>query len=211
MNEIPDKLSFEWNEFALSKFVPEELIDGKPTVAGLRRVAELLLGPIIKSGPVQVFPVAGNGVGRATVQYEVHFRWGGLKDDIRIFGEVADVWLGNTDAMFVGYAVATASTRAEARCLRKALKLRTCSAEEITKQDVAKAVSEGSAESITTDQVSFIDMKCKKLDINVLSLVGGGIYDLTKDKAAKIIKDLTTWTNKKELINKDILGYENWR
>ena len=71
--EAPDYLSPEWDAYVMSQFEPNELIDGYPNVAGLRRVAELLLGPILESGPSQVFPVVGNGAGRATVVYAVTF------------------------------------------------------------------------------------------------------------------------------------------
>ena len=62
---IPDYLSPEWDAYVMEQFAPHELMDGHPNAAGLRRVAELLLGPIIESGPTQVFPSEGNGPTRA--------------------------------------------------------------------------------------------------------------------------------------------------
>ena len=43
----PSMTSPEWNEYVLSLFEENELIDGNPLVAGLRRVAEVVLGPIV--------------------------------------------------------------------------------------------------------------------------------------------------------------------
>lgn len=217
MSEIPDYLSPEWDAYVMEQFAPHELMDGHPNAVGLRRVAELLLGPIVKSGPTQVFPSEGNGPSRATVVYTVVFEWGGSGGNAREYSEVADVWHGNTDALFCGFAVATASTRAEGRALRKALKLKKCSAEELSKNDVAKIVAEETVEKISNEQVSFIDSKCKKLDISVVAFINSGekqyrsIYDVTRDTAAKMIKKLTEFTNDKSLIGEPIKTYTDWR
>src|SRR5690606_27810229 len=105
-------------------FEPKELIDGNPNCAALRRVSELVLGDIVSSGPSQVFPATDpNGPGRATVVFEVIFDWGNT-GNFRTFKEVADCWHGNTDDLFCAHPVATASTRAEGRVLRKALKVK---------------------------------------------------------------------------------------
>jgi hypothetical protein len=212
----PDYLSPEWDSYVMEQFAPNELMDGHPNAAGLRRVAELLLGPIVESGPSRVFPSEGNGPTRATVVFSVTFDWGD-SGKTRKYSEVADVWHGNTDAIFTAYAVATASTRAEGRALRKALKLRKCAAEELTKNDVAKIVAEETVEKISNEQISFIDSKCKKLDINVVAFINSGekqyrsIYDVTRDTAAKMIKKLTELTNDKTKIDESIKVYTDWR
>jgi hypothetical protein len=212
----PDYLSPEWDSYVMEQFAPNELMDGHPNTAGLRRVAELLLGPIVESGPTQVFPSEGNGPTRATVVFSITFDWGD-SGKTRKYSEVADVWHGNTDAIFTAYAVATASTRAEGRALRKALKLRKCAAEELTKNDVAKIVAEETVEKISNEQISFIDSKCKKLDINVVAFINSGekqyrsIYDVTRETAAKMIKKLSEFTNDKTLIGESIKVYTDWR
>ena len=48
--------SQEWHDYIMEKFEKRELIDGNPTCAGLRRVAEDVLGSIVVSRPSQVFP-----------------------------------------------------------------------------------------------------------------------------------------------------------
>jgi len=214
---VPNYLSPEWDAYVMGHFAPYELVDGYPNTAGLRRVAELLLGPIIESGPTQVFPVEGNGAGRATVVYSVTFKWNMEEGSKRTYSEVADVWHANTDLLFAAFAVATASTRAEGRALRKALKLRKCSAEELTKQDVAKITAETLVEKISGEQISFVDSKCKKLDINVVAFINSGegqyrsIYDVTRDTAGKMAQELSRLTNDKTLISEDIKGYTEWR
>ena len=135
--ERPSMLSAEWNGYVMSMFFDNELIEGNPICAGLRRVAELVLGPIIQSGPTQVIAATdADGPGRATVVFEIIFASG------YTVSEVADVWHGNTDDLFCAHPVATASTRAEGRALRKALKLRCLAAEELAKKDIASIVKE---------------------------------------------------------------------
>ena len=68
--------SDDWHDYVMSHFKSNELIDGNPTCAGLRRVAEILLGEIMFSGPTQIFPATdANGPGRATVVFTVEFNW----------------------------------------------------------------------------------------------------------------------------------------
>tara|TARA_R100000005_G_scaffold96251_2_gene81785 strand:+ start:932 stop:1855 length:924 start_codon:yes stop_codon:yes gene_type:complete len=224
----PSMFSDEWNEFVMAHFHRNELIDGNPICAGLRRVAEFLLGDIVESGPEQVFPATdGSSPDRATVVFKVVFDWMNSGQH-RVFKEVADVWHGNTDDLFCAHPVATASTRAEGRALRKALKLRCLAAEELAKKDIVSIVQESVKktptsgeyevdQSISTQQVQFIDTKCKQLDIDVMLFInmGSGDYteigQVTRDSAKKMIKFLNGYQNG-EPIQESIKGYKtNWR
>jgi len=222
--------SKEWNEFVMSKFEPNELIEGNPICAGLRRVAEDLLGDIISSGPSEVYPSNDpNGPGRATVVYQVIFNWMN-SGEVRTYSEVADVWHGNTDDLFCAHPAATASTRAEGRALRKALKVRCLAAEELAKKDVASIVresvqSEGSTdgewddeEGISSAQVSFVDNKCRQLDVNVIEFINSGentysaIEEVSKKTASAMLGRLNQYQTKQTEIPDDIMGYDkNWR
>ena len=164
----PSMFSDEWNPYVMAHFHTNELIDGNPICAGLRRVAELLLGDIIESGPEQVFPATdGMAPDRATVVFKVVFDWMNSGQQ-RVFKEVADVWHGNTDDLFCAHPVATASTRAEGRALRKALKLRCLAAEELAKKDIVNIVQESVKQvptsgdyqlnaGISSQQIAFVD------------------------------------------------------
>jgi hypothetical protein len=224
----PSMFSDEWNDFVMAHFHRNELIDGNPICAGLRRVAEFLLGDIVESGPEQVFPAMdGSAPDRATVVFKVVFNWMNSGEQ-RVYKEVADVWHGNTDDLFCAHPVATASTRAEGRALRKALKLRCLAAEELAKKDIVSIVKEAVKKSptsgeyevdqnISTQQVQFIDTKCKQLDIDIMSFInmGSGDYanigQVTRDSAKKMIKFLNGYQNG-EPIQDSIKGYKaNWR
>lgn len=223
LEDAPHMLSPEWHEYAMTLFNPDELVDGHPLVAGLRRVSELVLGQIMFSGPTQVFPVQRDDHhGRATVVFTVRFSNGSE------YSEVADSWEGNTDDAFCAYAVAIASTRAEARALRKALKIKGVAAEELTKKDTAKIVRQISASKATTDgdyddqsrmsdaQYNFIDIKCKQLNINGEKLFGifGANHKkkVSKKVASEIIDRLNDYQRDKSSIPEEVLGYnEEWR
>ena len=224
----PSMFSDEWNEYVMAHFHTNELIDGNPICAGLRRVAELLLGDIVESGPEKVFPATdGLAPDRATVVFKVVFDWMNTGQQ-RVFKEVADVWHGNTDDLFCAHPVATASTRAEGRALRKALKLRCLAAEELAKKDIVNIVQESVKQvptsgdyqlnaGISSQQIAFVDQKCNQLDIDVMAFInmGNGKYNdisnVTKDNAKKMIKVLNNYQNGEE-IPESIKNYKiNWR
>jgi len=223
MSDVPSMLSPEWHDYAMTLFTESEMVDSHPLVAGLRRVAELVLGPIVFSGPTQVFPVQREDHhGRATVIFSVEFA-NGMR-----YAEVADSWEGNTDDVFCAYAVAIASTRAEARALRKALKIRGVAAEELTKKDTAKIVrdisntktaSEGEYDDqsrMSDAQYNFIDVKCKQLNIDGEKLFARFSVDsgkkVSKKIASEIIDSLNDYQRDKSSIPQDITGYkQEWR
>jgi hypothetical protein len=224
---IPKRTSPEWNDYVLSLFEENEMFEGRPLCAGLRRVAELVMGPIMISRPTQVFPPKeSDGVGRATVVWEVVFETGHL------FSDVADCWEGNTDDAFCVFNTATAATRAEGRALRKALGLKTVAAEEMTNKNttsVAKELSikkntstEGEydeSQRMTDAQANFIDVKAKQLDINVAAFFKQ-VFSINvnrkidKRQASAAIERLNEYQQDKTLIPTipSIKGYQNdWR
>ncbi len=229
-NDVPEHGTKEWNEYVMGHFRKDELIDGNPICAGLRRVANLLLGDVMESGPDKVFPATdGNGPGRATVVYQVVINWMN-SGQARVFKEVADVWHGNTDDLFCAHPVATASTRAEGRALRKALGLRCLAAEELAKKDIVSIVQQSVKKDNPTDgeweedakisssQINFIDNKCRQLDINVIEFInsGEGSYDsieeIEKSKASAMLGVLNKYQTKQSKTPEHIMGYnKNWR
>ncbi len=223
-DDAPSMLSPEWHDYAMTLFEENELVNGHPLVAGLRRVCELVLGPMTFSGPTWVKPTdRDDHHGRATVIFTVEFANG-----IRC-AEVADSWEGNTDDTFCAFAVAIASTRAEARALRKVLKIRGVAAEELTKKDTAKIVRDISKQKSSSSgdydgqgrmsdaQYNFIDVKCKQLNVN-----GGKLFKdifkvdqkrkISKIVASDIIDRLNEYQRDKGSIPSEIVGYnEEWR
>ena len=224
MEDAPSMLSPEWHEYAMTLFQEDEMMNGHPLVAGLRRVTELVLGPIVFSGPTWVKPTERDDHhGRATVIFTVEFA-SGLK-----CSEVADSWEGNTDDMFCAFAVAIASTRAEARALRKVLKIKGVAAEELTKKDTAKIVRDLSKQTSSSSgdyndsarmsdaQSNFIYVKCKQLNVNGSKLLSSvfnvsSSKKITKKVASEIIDRLNDYQRDKSSIPSEVAGYnEEWR
>ena len=207
----PDYLSPEWEEFIMGEFSEDELQNGFPMVHGLRRLAEKYVGVILESGPTQVFPVQGDRIGRATVVYSVTFE----RADNRVvtYADVADVWDGNVDPGFLAFAVAVASTRAEARALRKALKVKKCAAEELSPVVTKASDVNVTSDIISDNQIKFVDTLCKKLDINVVKFFNAGertyrrAGEILKNTASKMIQSLNTLQNNTNDIPADIKGY----
>jgi hypothetical protein len=216
----------KWNDYVLSLFEKNELFDKMPLTNGLRRVAELLMGRIVFSGPSQVFPPqSGNEIGRSTVVWKIQF------EDGSTFCDVADSWEGNTDDMFCVYSTATAATRAEGRALRKALRLRVVAAEEVTKKDTAKIAQDiskkkgldvssseyDSSGTMTGPQANFIDGKSKQLNVDaqkILKEVANvvNVSKTTKKQASDVIEKLNEYQQKKDTIPTDFIGYnQDWR
>ena len=220
--------NIEWNDYVLGHFADNEMFDGRPLCAGLRRVAELLLGRIVSSRPTQIFPPSNNGeeIGRATVVWEVVF------EDGSVFSDVADAWEGNTDDTFCVFNTATAATRAEGRALRKALRLKTVAAEEMTTKDTAKVVKTMSktnvvqkagseynaADRITQAQLGFINTLAERANIDAEKLfkevleITGNPTKVTKAEAHLAIEKLNEYQQDKSSVPSSILGYDsNWR
>jgi len=223
--EGPKPTSPEWNDYVLGLFDESELYEGRPLCAGLRRVAELLLGRIVSSRPTQIFPpTSGDQIGRATVVWEVIFEDGSL------FSDVADCWEGNTDDAFCVFNTATAATRAEGRALRKALRLKTVAAEEMTKKNTASIVrsisqtknvaTEGEyddSQRMTDPQANFIDVKCKQLNLNVAEFFKEVFEvnikrNVNKGQASAAIQKLNDYQQDKSLIPDSVTAYQpDWR
>jgi hypothetical protein len=222
--DVPNMLSPEWHEYAMTLFTEDEMMNGHPLVTGLRRVAELVLGPMVFSGPTWVKPTERDDHhGRATVVFTVEFA-NGVK-----CAEVADSWEGNTDDMFCAFAVAIASTRAEARALRKVLKIKGVAAEELTKKDTAKIVRDLSQQKSSTGgeyedqgrmsdaQYNFIDVKCKQLNVDGRKLFKDVFKvdnnrKISKKVASDIIDVLNDYQQNKSTIPSELKGYnQEWR
>lgn len=213
-----------WHEYVMGHFEPGELDpEGRPLVHGLRRVAHLLLGPIIESEPEVVqSPTFLPGLINlstmtpAVVKYRIKILMTQLDPGQQaayhaVFGEVADVHYFNCDQEFLRYATAMAATRAEARCLRKALRLKTVSAEEVTTLPVPEINVGG---EIDDTQKTFLNMICARNDINVMKFVNMGkkryssIDDIPYEIAQKMLEHLNSLQREPHKIPPEIKGYE---
>lgn len=170
---VPDYNSIEWHDFVMTQFSENELIDNHPNIHGLRRVSELLLGQIVQSGPVSLFPpcATDTNVGRASCIYSVVFN---LNDGRTVdFRAAAGASIHNTDDGYNIFPECIAETRAEARALRKALKLRCVSSEEVPVTGKKPEVETSSTgewnenDKISAAQIMFIKPHLKEKNIDL--------------------------------------------
>ena len=198
--EEPSMDSADWADYVMSKFQSDELEQGNPTCDGLRRVTEALVGPIVsrKIGVVQA-PNKDN-FGTATVTCSVsvlnnipqHI----LYNMTVVEEDAADVNKFNTQEPYHLHATATAATRAEARALRKILRLKKV----IAVEELAGETSEDfidawkPSDPVQEEQINLLDIVCQRCDVNVLEYISSGervyssVFELDRSKAQSMIQ-----------------------
>lgn len=214
----PKNTDYAWNDWVLSQFEQGEVLTTEkgvaPTVPGLRRLAEKLVGEIIESETKVVnAPTELNGY-RATVVHKITFRVGGYN---RKFSGAADIGPQNTQSPYCDFPVATAETIAEGRALKRALKLRAHSYEELS----GGMTAEIPQSTITLDDIDIdagvnsaqkaaINSLAKKLNVNVLKVLGDNPLS-TAEQAKQLIGSLNALQQKFEDIPDEVRGYDkNW-
>jgi hypothetical protein len=184
----------------------------------LRRISQVLLGPIVESIPTSI--VASNG--ETSVSYKVTFLW--QRSDPRYgievsFGSCGDTTDTNANHPYNKYKAAMADTRAEGRALKKALGLKRI----LTAEEANPELELPSKDTVTSGQLAAIKNLCKKQDINVSKFVemfcleiGADvpptIDQLTKGVAVQACQRLNDYNvdvknNDHKLIPQDIKGY----
>ncbi len=232
--EKPKMGDVEWHDYVMGLFTEDEVIDGSPTVSGLRRVTEACLGTIVDSGPIHVDIRSSDPEDLyVCVTYTVQV----VLDDS--FGqtvtqrEVASVWFrelgdgkcrGSIERDFSIYAEANASTRAEGRTLRKLLRLKNTIAHEERCNDISITTVQSASsdfnedENIGSNQINFLDSKCRQLDINLLKFINSGdgkyksIKDITRGTAQNMAQTISGFQTNVDSIPANLVGYdEDWR
>lgn len=203
----------EWSEYVLDQMSDSELKDGNPTVDGLRRVTERVYGEIVSSVS-DIFQYDTNQ-GICTIKHTLQIQKYETNTIITISGCV-DVKFSNVPHPFNQHLVATADTRAEGKALRRALKLRAVTAEEMqnTSEDDVLAAEE----DITDQQILAINQMCKRVDINLIEYVKKTCDDVASIREASnlqgrlMLRSLSEMQRKSSDIEKSIAGYDSeWR
>lgn len=214
----------EWTDHVLGLLTDDEKINENPTTDGLRRIFEIALNcRLVASQTKVVQSPEPNNEKRATVVHSITYRLNSETPDTNNLNLVtvdgsADVYWGNCDKIFRNHPVAVAETRAEGRALRRALKLRKVVAAEEIAKDIEDHPDENSVSKITNNQINFIDVIAKRLNINVTKLleknglVNDNIYSLLHEDAVTIIRLLSKYQQDMNQIPEDILSYSSeWK
>lgn len=218
----PTSNDIEWTDYVLSQLSDDEKISGNPTTDGLRRIFETILNCVVISAETSVVqsPSPDNEK-RATVVHNLTYTLVDEPNDspskYRSVSGAADVYWGNCDKIYRNHPVAVAETRAEGRALRRALKLRKVVAAEELAKDIEDHPDHDSVTKITNNQLNFIDVLSKRLNINVeqllnkLAVARDNVYNISHSDAVIVIKSLTEY-QQQNTVPPDIVGYEsNWK
>ena len=222
---IPTIHDIEWTDYVLSQLTDDEKIMGNPTTDGLRRIFEKVMDCEIMEATTKVdqTPSRDNEM-RATVTFSLTFKPNtatesglGLYNTKLVTG-AADVYWGNCDKIFRNHPVAVAETRAEGRALRRALRLRKVVAAEEIAEEIEDDITGHSIDKITNNQINFIDVMSKRLDVNVKKMLEKefdnteeNIYNITYDTAVKIAGKLAEY-QQQDLVPDEVFGFDsNWK
>ena len=203
----------EWSEYVLDQMHDSELKDGNPTVDGLRRVTERIYGEIVQSTSQIVDYNTDRGI--CTVKHTLSIQKYSTDTIITVDGCV-DVKYQNIPHPFNQHLVSTADTRAEGKALRRALKLRVVTAEEVqqTSEDDVLAAEE----NITDQQILAINQMCKRLDVNLAEAVksvcpnADSIRDSSNLQGRMLLSTLSEYQRSPASIPENLVGYNpQWR
>ena len=203
-----------WSEYILDNMSDSELIQGAPTVDGLRRATEKCFGEILQSKS-EIVEVPTRQNNKCTIKHSLTIRKYSTDSIIEVDGCV-DVLYDKIPYPFNTHLVATADTRAEGKALRRALKIRVVTAEELQNQDEDDVMS--SEEGMNDQQILALNQMCKRLDISVTNFVKAQynkvkvINDVSNMEARVLIAQLSGFQRKPKSIDKKIKGYDdNWK
>jgi len=221
--KLPTPNDLEWTDYVLSLLSDDEKISGNPTTDGLRRIFEIALNCTViqaKSEVVQTPDI--NNEKRATVVHTLMYVLKNIdpeRPDLnnRIVSGSADVYWGNCDKIYRNHPVAVAETRAEGRALRRGLKLRKVVAAEELAKDIEDHPDHDTVTKITNNQLNFMDVLAKRLDINMtkllekLALPVDNLYNISYTDAVNVVTKLTQYQQQNN-VSEDILGYDStWK
>jgi hypothetical protein len=214
----------DWTDHVLGLLSEDEKISGNPTTDGLRRIFEKALNcRVLASVSNVVQTPEPNNEKRATVVHSItYFLNEGARDQPELntvtINGAADVFWGNCDKVYRNYPVAVAETRAEGRALRRALKLRKVVAAEEIAAEIDDHPDQNTVSKISNNQINFIDVMSKRLNINVSKLLEknnldkNNVYGLNHEDAIGIIRQLSKYQQDMTGISEDLLDYTNeWK
>tara|TARA_R110000824_G_scaffold128568_4_gene289504 strand:- start:19441 stop:20172 length:732 start_codon:yes stop_codon:yes gene_type:complete len=211
VDNIVTSESPKWSEHVLDQMDDSELREGNPTVDGLRRVTERIYGEIISS----TSDVIKADERACTIKHTLQIQKYSTGATITVDGCI-DVRYQNVPHPFNQHLVATADTRAEGKALRRALKLRVITAEEM--QNTSEDDILAAEENITDQQILAINQMCKRLDIDLVGIVKNtcanveSIRNVNNLQGRMLLSSLSEYQRKTSSITDDIKGYNSeWR
>ena len=137
-------------------------------------------------------------------------------DKYATFVGTADCNAINTTGKFLGYPTAVAESRAEARCLRKALGIRMLSSEEVGFQEGVVSIEAAPTGKADTAVIAAIEKLCETRNIDPVRVLEEVIEDATRSSSIFQLSELTVqeaqralaWLNEQKLSVKTLSAKE---
>jgi hypothetical protein len=207
-----------WTEYVLKQLTDKELFDGRPTVAGLRRVTQKIIGPI-KESTLEVYQSPSHNCDGCTVK--AHIVIEPLDGEYNIYEGLGHAdHTNNTAHPFDKFNVTIAETRAEGRALKKILGLSNIFTVEEIDQESKTSMSELSNEPINNNQINAIDKICSadRCNINVEAFVKDKhpgckkLNQISDADAIGLLKTLSEYQQEMNNIPNDLKNYDpDWK
>jgi len=213
--DYPSPTSPEYVNFILDQLADHELWQGSPTTDGLRRVTEDVYGQILVSNSDPISSPTDR-LGHATVKHSLVIdRYDG-KGLIEISACV-DVDGKDLPHPFNQHVVATACTRAEGKALRRALKIRVQTAEELVNNQ-ADEDDDTANDPLNDQQKLAINQLCKRNNIDAIKIIKSVASAAKKLSEVKnidgrfIMNKIAEYQRNQSSIEESLLGYqEDWQ
>ncbi len=220
--ELPRPTDPKWVEYVLDQLSDHELAGGAPTTDGLRRVCEKIYGEIVESDTQILEVPAKTGPFKASAKHTLIIRkydqtreWQAQVQEVPVEVRVSacvDVLGDKLPAPFNQHLVSTACTRAEGKALRRALKIRVQTAEELSNKEEDEL---NTSEPINDQQIVAIKTLSKRNDVDLIKFVKANadqpksIRDVNNLEGRLMINKLSTF--QREGTPDELVGYNpNW-
>lgn len=188
---VPDVTNLEWTKFLIKQLSKDELINGRPTCDGVRRLFDVYFGDLLSCEMKVIDHPRIENNNRATVQCSIKYQKHNALGYTYEISDVADCSNENTKEPYCKFPSATAATMAEGRCLRKAMRFKVITNEE-SQSLSSEDIREQSEIALATDNQKKLVVKMSernKIDIVKLLNSTEGIksksLDVLSDREAK--------------------------
>lgn len=177
---MPSRIDPKWSDYVLSQLAEDEKQGDYPKTDGLRRLVNLLIGPIIRTDVEVVncpsYGQANHNDNTSTIKVSLQIHDKELNRDI-VYSSCADASTIGMEAPYSYYLSAIAETRAEGRAYRKVLGLKNIITADEAPREPKSGVNTGPVGvsapltddkvRITKAQIQWLKKECESKDINV--------------------------------------------
>lgn len=213
---VPSFTDVAWNDFIMSQFDASEMIDGNPTIGGLRRLVEKYVGEITGVHiDICQSPCSAN-LNRAVATAKISIRK--ENGDFRQYCGAGDSCVQNTDPPYNQFPTSMAESRALIRAYKTALRFTKPTSEELSKNAEAAADFVDNDTKVTDNQIKAIEVLARKININIEKFVNAGelkyksIKELPRNKATLVMKTLGEYQNGAKEVKQEYVGFDmNWQ